>query len=89
LPEKKFQDLLQGILRDDTAEPSHYRTRVQTFEEAGVLIKDRGLVMTMSDVPSIQSLSRRVGEPKRARGDPEELRPSGVLSDVVDAPGFA
>jgi hypothetical protein len=50
LPEKKFQDLLQAILRDDlAAEPSYYITRVQTFEEAGVPAKDRGLVITMSD----------------------------------------
>jgi hypothetical protein len=50
VPEKKFQDLLQAILRDDlAAEPSYYIARVQTFEEAGVAAKDRGLVITMSD----------------------------------------
>jgi hypothetical protein len=50
LPEKKFQDLLQAILRDDlAAEPSYYITRVQTFEEAGVATEDGGLVVTVSD----------------------------------------
>ena len=50
LPEKKFQDLLQAILRDDlAAEPSYYITRVQTFEEAGVPTEDVGLVVTMSN----------------------------------------
>ena len=50
LPEKKFQDLLQAILRDDlAAEPLYYITRVQTFEEAGVPTEDAGLVVTMSN----------------------------------------
>jgi hypothetical protein len=50
LPEKKFQDLLQTILRDDLeVEPRYYITSVQTFEEAGVPSEDRGLVVTMSD----------------------------------------
>lgn len=50
MPEKKFQDLLQAILRDDlAAEPSYYIARVQTFEEAGLPTKDRGLMITMSD----------------------------------------
>ncbi len=50
MPEKRFQDLLEAILRDDlAAEPSYYIVRVQTFEEAGVPIEDRGLVVTMSD----------------------------------------
>ena len=50
MPEKKFQDLLQTILRDDLeVEPRYYVTSVQTFEEAGVPSEDRGLVVTMSD----------------------------------------
>ncbi len=50
MPEKKFQDLLQTILRDDLeVEPRYYITSVQTFEEAGVPSEDRGLVVTMSD----------------------------------------
>ena len=50
MPEKKFQDLLQAILRDDLeAEPSYYITRVQTFAEAGVPTENRGLVVRMSD----------------------------------------
>ncbi len=50
MPEKKFQDLLQAILRDDLkAEPEYYITSVQTFEEAGVPTDDRGLLVKMSD----------------------------------------
>jgi len=50
LPEKKLQDLLQVILRDDlVVEPQYYITDVRTFEEAGVHSKERGLVVTMSD----------------------------------------
>jgi hypothetical protein len=50
LPEKKLQDLLQAILRDDLeVEPRYYITGVRTFEEAGVPSEDRGLVVTMSD----------------------------------------
>ena len=50
MPEKKFQDLLQAILRDDLeAEPSYYIIKVQTFTEAGVPTEDRGLVVTVSD----------------------------------------
>ena len=50
MPEKKFQDLLQTILRDAlTVEPQYYITKVRTFEEAGVPSEDRGLVVTMSD----------------------------------------
>ena len=50
LPEKKLQDLLQAILRDDLeVEPSYYIAKVRTFEEAGVPTEKRGLVVTMSD----------------------------------------
>ena len=50
MPEKKLQDLLQAILRDDLeVEPSYYIAKVRTFEEAGVPIEDRGLVVTMAD----------------------------------------
>ena len=50
MPERKFEKLLQVILRDDlAAEPSYYVSRVQTFEEAGVPTEDRGLVVTMVD----------------------------------------
>ena len=50
LPEKKLQDLLQAILRDDLeVEPSYYIAKVRTFEETGVLTKKKGLVVTMSD----------------------------------------
>jgi hypothetical protein len=50
LPEKRFQDLLQAILRDDLeVEPRYYITSVRTFEEAGVPTEDRGLVVKMSD----------------------------------------
>ncbi len=50
MPEKKFQDLLQAILRDDLeVEPQYYISSVRTFEEAGVSTEDRGLVVTMSD----------------------------------------
>ena len=50
MPEQKFQDLLQTILRDALAvEPRYYITDVRTFEEAGVPSEDRGLVLTMSD----------------------------------------
>ncbi len=50
LPEKKFQDLLQSVLRDAlAAEPRYYLTNVRTFEEAGVPSEDSGLVIKMSD----------------------------------------
>ncbi len=50
MPEKKLQDLLQVILRDDlVVEPQYYITDVRTFEEAGVPSEERGLVVTMSD----------------------------------------
>ena len=50
MPEKKLQDLLQVILRDDLeVEPQYYITDVRTFEEAGVPSEERGLVVTMSD----------------------------------------
>lgn len=50
MPEKKFQDLLQTILRDDLeVEPRYYITSVRTFEEAGVPSEERGLVITMAD----------------------------------------
>ena len=50
MPEQRFQELLQAILRDDLeVEPRYYITSVRTFEEAGVPTEDRGLVVTMSD----------------------------------------
>jgi hypothetical protein len=50
LPEKKFQDLLQAILRDDLeVEPPYYITSVRTFEEAGGPTEDKGLIVTLSD----------------------------------------
>ncbi len=50
MPERRFQELLQAILRDDLeVEPRYYITSVRTFEEAGVPTEDRGLVVTMSD----------------------------------------
>ena len=49
MPEKKLQDLLQVILRDDLeVEPQYYITDVRTFEEAGGPSEERGLVVTMS-----------------------------------------
>ena len=55
MPEKKLQDLLQAMLRDDLeVEPSYYITSVQTFEEAGVPGEDRGLVVTMADGSEFQ-----------------------------------
>ena len=55
MPEKRFQDLLQTILRDDLeVEPRYYITSVRTFEEAGVPSEDKGLVVTMSDGSEIQ-----------------------------------
>jgi hypothetical protein len=50
VPEKKLQDLLQTILRDDLeVEPRYYITSVRTFEETSVPTEDRGLLVTMSD----------------------------------------
>ena len=50
MTERKFEKLLQAILRDDlAAEPSYYISRVQTFEEAGASTEDRGLVVRMDD----------------------------------------
>jgi hypothetical protein len=55
LPEKRFQELLQAILRDDLeVEPRYYITSVRTFEEAGVPSEDKGLVVTMSDGSEFQ-----------------------------------
>jgi hypothetical protein len=55
LPEKKLQDLLQAILRDDLeVEPPYYITSVRTFDEAGVPSEDRGLVVTMTDGSEFQ-----------------------------------
>jgi hypothetical protein len=56
LPERRFQELLQAILRDDLeVEPHYYITSVRTFEEAGVPTEDtRGLVVTMSDGSEFQ-----------------------------------
>ena len=55
MPEKKLQDLLQVILRDDlVVEPQYYITDVRTFEEAGVPSEERGLVVTMSDGSEFQ-----------------------------------
>ena len=48
--EKKLQDLLQVILRDELeVEPQYYITDVRSLEEAGVPSEERGLVVTMSD----------------------------------------
>jgi hypothetical protein len=47
VPEKKLQDLLQTILRDDLeVEPRYYITSVRTFEEASVPTDYRGLLST-------------------------------------------
>ncbi len=55
MPEKKLQDLLQAMLRDDLeVEPPYYITSVQTFEQAGVPSEDRGLVVTMADGSEFQ-----------------------------------
>ncbi len=56
MPERRFQELLQAILRDDLeVEPRYYITSVRTFEEAGVPNEDtRGLVVTMSDGSEFQ-----------------------------------
>lgn len=50
MPEKRFQDLLEAIVRDDLeVKPSYYITWVQACEEAGVPTEDGGLVVTISD----------------------------------------
>ncbi len=55
MPERRFQELLQAILRDDLeVEPRYYITSVRTFEEAGVPSEDKGLVVTMSDGSEFQ-----------------------------------
>ncbi len=55
MPEKKLQDLLQAILRDDlVVEPQYYITDVRTFEETGEPSEERGLVVTMSDGSEFQ-----------------------------------
>ena len=61
MPEKKLQDLLQVILRDDLeVEPQYYITDVRTFEEARVPSEERGLVVTMSDSSEFQiTIARR------------------------------
>ena len=61
MPEKKLQDLLQVILRDDLeVERQYYITDVRTFEEAVVPSEERGLVVTMSDGSEFQiTIARR------------------------------
>ena len=74
MTERKFEKLLQAILRDDlAAEPSYYVRRVQTFEEAGVPIEDRGLVVTMADGSEYQITIVESRELERTHGDPETL----------------
>ena len=64
MPEKKLQDLLQTIVRDDLeVEPRYYITSVCTFEEADVPTQDWGLLVAMSMAPSTESRSQ---EPVRA-----------------------
>ncbi len=78
MPEKKLQDLLQVILRDDlVVEPQYYITDVRTFEEAGVPSEERGLVVTMSDGSEfeITIVRRRVA--------------SGFESEKLAAPGIS
>ena len=59
--DKKLQDLLQVILRDDLeVEPHYYITDVRSLEETGVPSEERGLVVTMSDGSEFQiTISRR------------------------------
>ena len=63
MPEKKLQDLLQTILRDDLkVEPRYYITSARTLEEAGVSTEDRGLLVTMSDGSEYKSRSSRAAK---------------------------
>jgi len=76
MPEKKLQDLLLVILRDDrVVEPQYYITEVRTFEEAGVPSEQRGLVATMSDGSEFEITIVR----RRAA--------TGFESEVLAAPG--
>ena len=74
MPESKFEKLLQAILRDVlAAEPSYYIRRVQTFEEAAVLLRTGVSWSQWPTAPSIKSRLSRVGELERTHGDPETL----------------
>ena len=75
MPEKKLQDLLQVILRDDLeVEPQYYITDVRTFQEAGVPSEERGLVVTMSDSSEFQITIARTSA-------------TGFQSETFAAPG--
>ena len=75
MPEKKLQDLLQVILRDDLeVEPHYYITDVRTFQEAGVPSEERGLVVTMSDGSEFQITIARTSA-------------TGFQSETFAAPG--
>jgi hypothetical protein len=92
LPEKKLQDLLQVILRDDlVVEPHYYITDVRTFEEAGVPSEERGLVVTMSDGSEFQILIRKVasgfeGETLAAPGTSPSSVPGAPSATTRDVP---
>lgn len=48
---ERFEEMLRALLCDevDIAEVSGEIDRVRTFKEVGMLTRDRGLVITMSD----------------------------------------
>jgi hypothetical protein len=85
MPEKKLQDLLQAILRDDlVVEPQYYITDVRTFEEAGGPSEERGLVITMSDGSEFEIMIVR----RAAAGfESEGLAPSATTTDVPPRSG--
>ena len=80
MPERKLQDLLQAILRDDlVVEPQYYITDVRSFEEAGVPSEERGLVVTMSDGSEFEITIVR----RRA------ATTSGFEGDALTTPGIS
>lgn len=53
---ERFEEMLRALLRGevDIEDVCGEIVRIHTFSEAGVLTKDRGLVITMSDGKRIQ-----------------------------------
>jgi hypothetical protein len=88
MPEKKLQDLLQAILRDDLeVEPQYYVTDVRTFEEAGVPSEERGLVVTMSDGSEFQiTIVRRAATGFESEASAPSATTKGVPPRSGDAP---
>jgi hypothetical protein len=60
MSEQEFEDALRDVIEerfyedDDAQGAQRFRAFVTTFEEAGVLTRNRGLVVTLADGSSFQ-----------------------------------